>query len=274
MPFEKRTIVFSMVTTPSGTPSQARAGGWTESVYTDSPPTSQQIGTWLELLAARAALLPVSASITGWRRQQVDPVGSSSSFSVHYPGSSGLQNGLPQKCIFFRIPAAGAANNRPTYIRCVPDAILTGGEYQPTPAFKNNLDNFVAKLSYYRMKGRNLAATQYPLVEIVTVSGATTARTEEAHTLIQGNMVRIMRALDADQQFQGGRFQVVNPVTAFEFNLVNWNRPDTEGGRVRLDEYVYPMIQNIATTDFLPVAVTKKVGAPSLRFRGRVSKRR
>lgn len=255
-------------TVPGGTQAVTRVAGWSESVYSDYPLSSTIAQRFHALQMARAALLPPTAAIIGQRFQLVDPPGVSSTGTRLYPGMSGLPTGSPQKALYLRLRAESTLNNRPTYIRCIPDAIIVTGEYSPTPAFETNLNVYLNALRYFQFRAKDLAVGSAPIFSI-TNGGLVT--TTENYPVVVGDFVKVSRTRTTLGVYVGGTHRVTDVDSATQFTIDPWLFGATTDGRVSLVDYVYPLIG--LPLDTTPRAVMKKVGRPFAGFRGRASKR-
>jgi len=269
MPVYKLTMLIDYVSDPGGTGAGTRVGGWSESVYWDAlgPDTVTGFNT---LCQKRAAMLPAGSSVIGQRYQQVDPtVGGSSTGGFRYPspGGTGFERDIPQAAILMRIGATGFANKRPMYLRGIPDGQIVGGELRLEPPWKDAFLAYLTELAGWKFRGRDLTA---PTVPIFSIDGTGNVVTEQPITLAVADMVRILR-------FRGGsiingRFPVETVTSTTVFKLRGWNGGSGTGGKIRKDNYVYPvMARNQMAVSRI---VVRKVGRPFFQYRGRRSKKR
>jgi hypothetical protein len=254
-----------------------RQGGWTESWYypgVSVPAARAAFGdasSVPNLCSARAAMLPLGASIVAQRYQVVAPTVSPAQLtSFNYTSPGGVEGDYPQGALLCRVPALGASNVRRAILRGLPDSVVTEGEYTPSFGFGISLAGFFGALQPFAFRGRDLSQ---PVLKIINVTAAGVVTTETNITLTVGQMVRVLKTQTSAGSLKGGRFQVsaVGPGSNV-FTLLNWALGATTGGSVRPDLVVYPMIDsgNISVSR----VVTRRVGRPFVTFRGRRSTRR
>lgn len=275
----KMTIIMQLSTNVSDpTKVVRRIGGWTESWYYPglSIPAAlaaakNPIGDWGGgLLSYRAALLPLGGAIVGMRFQLVNPVGPSQSISEILPGTATTQADIPQMALLCRVPAVGANNIRPLILRGIPDARVVEGEYLPSQAFSNDLVSFFQSLSGWQFRGRDLSN---PGSKIISIAAGGNFITEAATGFAPMQMVRILRSQDEFGDFVSGRFQVdtIGPGTN-QGHLLNWGSASVSGGTIRPDGIVFLNVdsKNIG----IGRIITRRVGRPSIQYRGRRSRKR
>ena len=100
MPAFKLTMVFDYLSGDVFNDAKYFKGGWSESVYWDDI-SAGTIRSFNNLAVARAGLLPRYAKINGFRFQQVDPPGSSSTRAANLPGANVPENvaDIPQLAV-------------------------------------------------------------------------------------------------------------------------------------------------------------------------------
>lgn len=270
----KYTMIFNSSTNVTGGSIGQRTGGWSESFYKNAAPSDVVANeTWRDVFLRqcqrRAALLPTGFSVGGQRYQQVDPAGGSATGGVVYPGTAGIQADVPQMALFLRLSAQGVPNIKPLTLRGLPDARVVEGEYFPASNFSAALNTYVTNLSLWQFKGRDLQQT--PL-SIFTIDNLGVVTTDEAHSFVENDFVRVLRTIDENGRRQGGRFRVIAPVTSHTFKITPWDFGDCHGGKVRADVTIYPLIAS-QSANVLRVIV-RKVGRPFGGYRGRASTRR
>jgi len=262
-------MILQQSTVPGGSPAAVRVGGWSESVYSDYPPSAIMEQRFLDLMNARAALLAVTGSITGQRFQAVDPPGVSTTGTRIVPGASGLQCDVPQMALYYRLRSSTTLNTRPLYIRGIPDARVVQGEYSPSQAYTTALNSYLNQLRYWQFRAKDLSLGSAP---IFTITDAGVVTVTEAYMPNVNDYVKVSRTVPQLGGFYGGTFRVSAVASTTQFTLANWVAGDTSQGRVSLIGYVYPSVG--APVDETPRVVVKKVGRPFVQYRGRASRRR
>lgn len=277
----KCTILFNLVTGGAAGQTLQRQGGWTESLYADQPTIDQirqnffgQGGNPLfgniALCPARAALLPTGAQIVGQRIQQVDPVGPTTSTGFVYPGGSGLATDVPQMGLLTTLPAVNVRNVRRWIIRGIPDARVVNGEYSPAAQFSNDISTFFTVLGAWNFRALDLNAVG---VDIINIDATGKVTSNGNSPFVQFDVIQLNRVQTGNGTVLSGKFQVatIGPNNN-NFTLGNWTFGLCTGGRARKIAFIYPFID--AARIAINRVVVKKVGVPSIRFRGRRSKAR
>jgi len=270
MALSKYTMFFQVATgNVAENPQAIRLGGWTESVYDDNL-TSANTATFPKLMARRAALLPDTGLIVAQRWQNLDPVGPATITLQRYPGSSGPCD-YPSLSLLCRFVGEGVRNSRPYYLRAVPDAMITRGEYTPDANFRRRVNVWISEMGGWNFKAQDLGNQVLDIIGIEADGTFTLAG--DLVGLAANSRVKVFRTtvLLTERQV-GGYFWVTQP-TPTSYKLVNWPHGESAGGTMRLANYIYPNIPNAdgGTTGRI---VTKKVGRPFEQFRGRQSNRR
>lgn len=272
----KVTIIFELRT---GTPStRSRLGGWTESHYIQVDDATEaarrvQVGTGLfgSILDARAALLPASSQIVGFKLQDVGPpVGRMYAIELIRPGKVGNPTDVPQMSVYLRVPTLGRVNVGKQELRGIPDGQVTFGAFTPDDAYKGSMTAYIRTLGAYQIRCVDFTQPSF-LVKTISALGVATA-TVNPLGFVVGDNVRVLRA-----QTASGRVGTETFITAIgglgrEFTLNYWPFGAATGGRIRKQAIVYAPI-DFASTQPQRVSL-RKVGRPFLEYRGRVSARR
>lgn len=248
-----------------------RTAGWSESWYTQEPDIAKVRIAMSDLCDLRARLLPIGASVVGQRYQVVDAVGNSTTGAQVFPGSAGLATDLPQVALYFKLPGQGVNNYKPLYLRGTPDARILEGEYIGTEDYNRRLVNFLRMLQQWRFRARDFTNSVWP---IWNVTNAGVVQLNAASTLSVGNIVQVLRTRDGFGDQVGGMFRVGTVTNASNITLDAWTFGATNGGKVRINSFVYPLVDSADIVPENARAVMKKVGRPFGAFRGRASKRR
>lgn len=267
----KLSMVFQVTTTPVGGTVTSRTGGWSESVYNPTL-TDGTRAEFARLCVARAALLPTNAAIIGQRFQQVDPIGGSSTAGAKYPGviagtATDPSGDLPSTALHCRTRCKNAPNVRNTDIRCVPDTIVRGGEYYADTAFKSALTLYFIELDGWDMRGQVKTNPQEP---IFSVAASGVVSFNRAFTVTTPSSVQVLGVMNAAGQRISGTFKALSQPTTSSVMLQGWIYGDGQGGSLRPKNIDY---FTLGESDSVGI-ISKKVGAPSRKFRGRRSKRK
>lgn len=267
----KLTMIFQMTSQPIGGAAVQRTGGWSESIYAETLSTANRVH-FDNLMKARAALLPVNAAIVGQRYQEVDPPGASSTSATKYPGTATIASAagqgadVPQMTLLCRT-RTNLPNVRSTYLRAIPDANVVGGEFTPGSTYGGLLQKYFSELTGWQTRGRNLAGALYP---IFAISSGGLLSFEAAVTLTTPVMVQVLQSTATNGIRYGGRFKATGQPTTSSAQLEGWDFPATSGGKVRVQNIIYPVM---TTTDISRIIV-KKIGRAPFQYRGRRSKNR
>ncbi len=263
----KCTMLFQSRSNFSGTRKNARIGGWSESVYGEPGSLLQTV--FLRLCEKRAACLPIATSIIGQRYQQVDPVGSSQTGRVVFPGTAGLQADIPQASLLVRMPSSDYPNFRPYYMRGLPDSQIEEGEYDPSLAFKGAIERFLTQLSFWKFKALDVTETTVP---IISIDATGTVLLGDNLSIAPKSVVKVLRTTNADGRQVGGVFRFNTVASPTSGTLYEWNNGDCVDGKMRLNVVVYPTYKDTQFGE--PIVVTRKVGRSFNGYRGRASRKR
>jgi hypothetical protein len=272
----KVTYIFNVATQPGDLAvANIHTAGWSESYWQPAliPATFPAINA---LATKRALLLPSTASIVGVRVAQFTisgnrllPQGASTS-SVRFPGNSAFVTDLPQVSLQCSGRSIAGANTSRFVLRCIPDVMMEGGEYKPTPAFSTALTNFFNLLkggNGWSFLGRVIANPTFRVDSIaanVLVSGI---------TLNIDDYVRFLRVINSQGDAVTGAFRVTaigGPPVGYTLAGLPAGTSVTGSGLCRLDEIA---LFNFSDVTFKRAGV-RKVGRPSESYRGRASRRR
>jgi len=268
----KYTQLFQASTVDSdGNP--ARNAGWSESHYTDLPPTGTAITAATTALdQKRAALMPANTKIVGSRVQEVDTelnVGQSRSYESNIPGNAGTQNDLPSMSLEWRVRSTEGANAAELHIRGVPDARVLKGEFDKgSSSFNQALISFFNELKNgWKFRGR-VRTNIVSKIANITVEG--TVATQTPHGLAEGDLVRLLRTRNVSGKLVSGVYFVASTSNALTFVLANWTgNGQVLKGKVRKAGYAFFNLTILDSEVLDPLAVNRKVGRPFHLFRGR-----
>jgi hypothetical protein len=272
MPY-KNSILFQLTTAPTDTEAaQSHIAGWSETVWSPlAPDTLDAITT---LMNARARLLPKQARIIGYRSQvytvqgnKLIPGGANSTIYTR-PGIPANDCDTPQCAVLLRATANGTPNTRNFTLRGIPDSQISFGEYQPSGAFKASMTTYSNELSSgpWGFPGRDLAQVSQRVLGmlngVVEVDNAIPGAAA-------GAFLRLLNVRDDNGKTISGSY----PITLAAGRnytlggLAGYN-VSTANGRARLDVIAMCQIASCSVAR----AVTRKVGGPFERYRGRRSK--
>lgn len=246
----------------------SRLGGFTETWYHPSDFGANVEAAFTLLAQKRAALLPTTGSIVGFRYQTTDGIvsGRSTTRLISIPGLAGRQTDVPQMGIKMDMDAANGVNQRVWLMRGVPDSQITTGEFQPSAAYRNDLANFLSGLGgTWAFRGQVLTN---PPTEIDTITAAGVITWGANPGYANGSKIKVLRARNIAGRGKGGVFRV-NAVVANTGQLTGWTHGDCTGGKSRQYAVAFPLLPANSTPILTAEAVLKKVGRPSRQYRGR-----
>jgi len=254
-------------------------GGWSESYYSSVGSITQlrsrliTAGSWgIGLLPARAALLPSTGQIVGYRIATVFPrSGRTQTASAAWPGQFAANTDVPQMAVMCTAQSTTTSNIRRFALRGIPDFQVTYGEYTPSVTYQAAMTAFLNELSAWQFVGQDFAVTNFPIVN-VTAGGVVTVA--GSMTFAVGDAVQILSTvLDASGRKFTFKTKVTVGVTAGnQVTVANWPLLPSTGGIFRFLNYLLFNIDGAnATADR---AAVRKVGRPFGQYRGRRSKRK
>jgi hypothetical protein len=268
-------LVFALTTNPVDRESASpHSGGWTESIWYNNAFNSVVLGYIATLAQKRAALLPLTAEIIGYRIQEFTASvnrlipGGSSSGAFRYPGNASFPGDLPQVSLQLKGSAVGTSNSRRWSLRGMPDSMMTGGEYQPTAPYKGLMTQYLNYISNnnWQFPARDL--TQ-PNMRVLTIANGVLT-VDAVQNIVVGGYVRLHRVKDTAGKKVVGVYRVLAIVgTALTLLGMPTTTAVMNSGTCRNDLLVFPTIGPSVPQR----AVIKKVGRPFESYRGRASKR-
>lgn len=266
----KCTMLIQLSTSldPASAQTVRRLAGFSESWYNAGVLTPTLENTFLLLAQRRAALLPSTGNITGFRYQATDGLTSGKTVTRirSIPGTAGNQTDVPQMALKFDIDANGTPNQRIWLMRGVPDAQITNGEYQPSATYRTNVNTFFTTLgASWLFRGQDLTLPTTPIFSI-SATGLITWLANPGYA--DGTILRVLRARNASGQSNGGRFRVDN-VVANTGQLLGWTFGASTGGKSRVYSIIFPPIPATVDAALTAQSVVKKVGRPFVLYRGR-----
>lgn len=250
--------------------SENRTGGFSEGVYWDTWDEGVRTA-FLRLLNARAALLPTFSAVTGYRVQQVDPIGPASSVKLFRPGPSiaGWESDIPQMGVLFSCPGQGVNNVLRHRMAAIPDPQMTRGEFKPTPAYERTFSSYLTQLRGWKFRGADLTK---PLLNVKEIDALGNVTMLDDLLLVAGLYVTVRKTVDQNGRHVTKTFKVESATDSKHFKLQRWTAGACVGGRARQYLPIYPAIVIPSPTQ--PRAIARKIGRPSDSYVGRRSRRR
>ena len=283
----KFSLIFSFTpnTELSGVLLPGRSGGYTESYWISRATTPEERGKWANL---RASLLAEDGSIIGYREalysyqgNKITPQGVSTGV-LFRPGSQLITTNSPDDALRVQARCDAANHNWTFFIRAVPDNQIASGQFVPGVVWLGALNSYLAdlitgvdigqKINFLGRdpttpKARVLAWNMVPNILKVNANLA----------LNNGqDFLRFNRVYDAAGAPVKGSFLVVGQVANVD-GTVDYtlqmgpgqvvNRPS---GTVRKDAILASPINRAEPK----LIAERKVGRPSLAYRGRRTRSR
>jgi len=272
----KVSMIFQYASSPQNPAvASVHTGGWSEtlwSILAAGTPLRNRITNWAQ---RRSLLLGSTVSIIGYRLQEYTLNGNrlipggTSAAALRYPGFPGSTTDIPQMSIEVKSSATDKANSRKANLRGVIDGCVTGGEWNPNPAYDLAMTAYLSLLQngQWYFPGRDLSQ---PTMRVVTVE-ANVLRVDLNLGVVVGDYVRFLRVRDVDGLPVSGSYRVSAVAgNALTLDGLKAGLVVPPNGTVRKD--VVAMCQ-IASAEVTRVNV-RKIGRPTEGYRGRRSKRR
>jgi len=268
----KYTMIFKYVSGGAIGQGLNLAGSWSESVYYTTYSTVN-FNAFQTLAVARCSILGTSAFISGLRVQGVDPSSGANTSSVHYVNpavTSDFYSDIPQMALLLRARSSTSSNVRSMRLAGIPDSQVSYGEYVPSFAFKTNMAVFLSLLNGWKFRAQDLSQ---PTATIKTIDGTgNVVLNGVGLTLAVNGLVKVKRTTDAFGNLKGGTYAVQSITSATQFQLQKWNLGPCTNGTMQNFVIIYPTI--LTDNNTISRVVPRKVGRPSLGYRGRRSKKR
>lgn len=268
-------MLFQLTTVPTqASKAISHTAGWSESHWRQNVLTQDdQILT--RMLNARAGMLPKQAAMIGLRIGQFTIAGNrvlpgqTSIRKFLKPGQQGYSCDVPQMALELGASTSGV-NSSKFSVRGIPDNQVVQGEYAPTDAWDQRLQEYMNALSSqgWQMLGRVLTNETFK-INGISASGVCTLAV--APTFANGAQIRVLRCNDTNGAPVNGVYQA-SQVAGTTFVLNNWPQGVVvvAKGSVRVDA-----VDNFTLIDVEPSRiVVRKVGRPFEQYRGKRSRRR
>jgi len=270
----RTSLLFAVTTDPTDTAAaNPHSGGWSESFW--GPQIANQLPYTQTLALHRARLLPGEAQIIGYRIETFDLSGNkltpsgATSGRFRYPGVPGRDLNLPQDALMMSGQAAGAINNSRFNLRCLPDGMTTGGEYQPTPAYKATLTLYsqVCTNGHWGFIGRVKSGSS---ARVNSIAGGVVTLNAPVGGVANVSFLRLNRVYDVNGNPVKGSFLITaingNAYTVAGLGATSVTIPS---GSARIDVLALFAFGTVVPSR----AVVRKIGRPFEQYRGRASAR-
>lgn len=270
----KGSLLFAVTTDPDNpADASAHSGGWSESHW------SNVVGTiavdCATLAQARARLLPAEVSIIGYRVENFTVTGNkltpngTSSGRFQYPGSNGRNLNLPQDGVLMSGSTSGAPNANRFNLRGLPDSIIQKGEYQPDPAFKGGMTNYVNTLinAQWGFLGR-IKTT--PSARVNSIAAGVVTLNGPVGGVANVDYLRLNRVYDNNGNPVKGTFLITDITgNAYTVQGLGATAVGAPSGSARIDALAFYIYNKVVPNR----AVVRKIGRPFEQYRGRASAR-
>jgi hypothetical protein len=270
MPAFRLSFIMKAVTGTAAHSQGSRTAQFSEGVIWDNVDAST-LRSFDSLARKRAALLPASARIIAYRFQQVDPPGRTTSRRVNFPGNGAPETarGQPTDAVRISYQGSGVQNTGKRSIACIPDTMISDGEYNPIGFYQIAMLAFLTELNGWKFRGADLTL---PKVNVKTVSAPGVVETVTDLVVAAGDRVRLYSVVLANGKKHSKTYVVQEFLTPRTFQLKDYAAGAATSGQARKYVPIYPIITGAPGS---PIeASTRKVGRPTTGYRGRVSRRR
>lgn len=221
----------------------------------------------LQYAPTRSSLLPANVTIIG-ATAYILGTGRGIDIPLGYTGQQGTQDQV-NVGILCESRNPSAVNQRRWWVHCLPDEMVTSGEFRPTGAQALQVSLYFAAMGV----GYWLGQTRSNLMDIVNISATGLVSLGVNHPYAVGQFLRINRTLTETGKRFGGLFQVATSgPLASQFTLASWTAGETLGGQIFQESF---SLKSLAEGDgpYVVRAGTKRVGRPFDLYRGRQSAR-
>jgi hypothetical protein len=279
----RNSLLMAITTNPANKVSASpHSGGWSESFWLNGS-TFLPAG-WQKWAAVRAAMLPSTASVIGFRVQTYTIAGNkllpggSSVGKLNVPGTTLYTSDLPQCALELSFSLAGATNSIRSRLASIPDEQISQGEYQPTGPFMAAVQAYIAFVvgtgggQPFAGVVRNLSLAS---ARVFSLAGTTLTIAPGSTLNAPGQYVRFHRVYDDNGNPVKGSYLVTAAVVGANNTVLtlaqNLGQTITKpNGLVREDLLT---VQNI-NAGTVGRALVRKIGRPFASYRGRRSKQR
>lgn len=267
-------LIFDIATVPVDlAAARVHVGSFTESVWVSGTFDAVTLARLRALASVRAAILPASASITGYRATDVQIVngrvipGATQTGSFNYVGRPGIGNDIPQMALSIKIRSNGVSNVSKFSLHAMADDFIRGGEFVGGPVLTPVITQYLGLLcNGYSFVGRDRSLPKFRINSIT----ANQINVDGAPTWQVGDTIRLLRVRDVNNRTVRGAFRItVAGLNTFTLAGLPANLVVGAVGQARKEAAV--MFQNNSFQ--IGRATTRKIGRPSESYRGRAARR-
>ena len=264
-----------------------RVAGFSESVWFDSDDVASCLTALNEggpgsrgLLRTRAILLP-SGGVLKEVLLYSGGAGRGQSNAVNLPGQSGPTD-LPNMALLLSTRSSTGKTRR-WFLHCIPDAFVVTGEYQPTIAFRDAMQEYFQSLAYFSFRTTLSTPASATIVNIVSVPAVPPATLPTALVTVQAigaltqgmdvNLSGLVPPVGPNVSVSGQ--WIASVPGANQLILNNWTQGNFQDGKIQQIASQSNAFGGINQGYSQIVrAATRKVGRPFGGFVGRASRRR
>jgi len=245
----------------------SRSGGFSES-YWNATELSKDSPILQNVLNKRAAMLPNTAAIVGYRMSDADKGFRTRVERVHKPGTWAANDAdLPSMALQFMQNADTGAVLRPI-LRGIPDSLVVAGEYREGVAFQKAYREFFEALNGWYTRTRAGAGGGIDVISITAEGVLTTAADVVGAAL--GGIVTLTRPSAAIRGRFGGNYKISAFTNLRSFTLQSWAGGAATKGKVRALGFVNSNYD--AARIKVVQAINRKCGRPFFQFSGKGSR--
>lgn len=279
-----KVVVLFKDTTGVTFPTQTRVAGFSESIWFGSDSVADCVnalkigaGTVQGLLPSRAALLPSSASIVGYKLYQ-GGAGRGQSASVSYPGPGGQATDVPNIALLMKSISGTTGATRRWWVHAIPDQFVVDGAFVPNGTYLTALARYVQTLGLFQFFSLPASPANSPIVNLTQIPAVPPATANTALVNVQNaaafaaNMaVTLSGMLDTNGNRRTFSRTILSVnVGANQVVVPNWTEGNMTGGTMRQEGTVASTFDP-ANTGVVRIG-TRKVGRPFDVYRGRKSR--
>lgn len=283
----KFSLIFSFTpdTTVGNILAPGRSGGFSESYWVSRPTTADERNKWAN---GRAQLLAGDIAITSYREalytysgNKMTPQGVTVG-NLFRPGGNLITTNSPDDALRCLARCDAANHTWNLFIRAVPDENITSGQFTPRPDWLASLNNYLADLitgadigQKINFLGRDPTTAKARVLAYNVAPGVVKVNANLALNNGQ-DFIRFNRVYDAAGQPVKGTYLVVNQVANADgtVDYTIQGGPTTTvvrpSGTVRKDSILASPCNKIDVR----IVGERKVGRPSLAYRGRRTRSR
>lgn len=279
MALQRVTLKLQVTTDPvSASSAIPHSGSWSEGHW-DNVGLAINSPLLYAVAIKRGLMLPKQAAIVGIKLQQYtisaakDRLipGGTRTLSVRFAGNPLYNVNIPQDAMGF----AAAMNGTPSAVRfkakCIPDEVVSQGEFNGDAAFKTTMTNYGTALKDAQL-GSVVRDLTLPSARVVSLVGGVITPDFNPFFFASG-FYAILRGVKDDitgKPISGSFLCTSSAAGAFTFQGLPTGAVAHNSGFIRADEIKFASYASIGYTR----VGEGKIGAPFEKYRGRRSKRR